>query len=623
MSCRASLTLLAVSFAACDDMAPSATAEQIAEEVNERLYVAGSRLWSPSNIPVCWENATAGNAVERGWVRNAVKNTWEAQSAVTFTGWAPCAGGASGLRIQIADVGPHAKALGKDLAGMGNGVVLNFTFANWGTECQSSRQYCIEAIAVHEFGHALGFSHEQNRPDTPTWCDQEQGSDGDWLIGVWDLDSVMNYCNPYWNGDGNLSVTDIAGLRAAYGVHLATVVAPNAQDSLKGDFVNLVTGDFNGDGRTDLIRQEKSKWDDDAVGTAEVWLSNGNGLFTVTTPAYADSLKGDYTNLVAGDFNGDKRTDFIRQEKAGWDDDAVGTAEVWLSNGNGTFARITPNGQDLLKGDYTNLIVGDYNGDGRTDFIRQEKGGWDDDVIGTADVWLSNGNGTFARVTPGSSDDLKGDYTNLVVGDYNGDKRADFIRQEKSSWDDDAVGTADVWLSNGNGAFTRVTPKNSDMLKGDFTNLVVGDYNGDGRTDFLRQEKGGWDDDAVGTADVWLSNGNGTFAVVGTTNPDVLKGDYTALVTGDFNGDKRTDFLRQERGGWDDDAGGTAQLWHTNGDGTFTIVTPSNQIGMKGDFTNLVVGDFNGDGRSDFLVQEKGGWDDDAVRTAEIYLLLP
>ncbi len=65
-------------------------------------------------------------------------------------------------------------------------------------------------ITRHEFGHALGFAHEHLRSDTPGTChDAPIGTDGDTTVGVWNLDSVMNYCNPEWAGFGSLSDTDI------------------------------------------------------------------------------------------------------------------------------------------------------------------------------------------------------------------------------------------------------------------------------------------------------------------------------------------------------------------------------------------------------------------------------
>ncbi|WP_395815660.1 hypothetical protein [Archangium minus] len=59
-----------------------------------------------------------------------------------------------------------------------------------------------------------------------------------------------------------------------------------------------------------------------------------------------------------------------------------------MSKGNGTFGLIALNNAWSLKGDYTNIIPGDFNGDGRTDFIRQEKDYWDDDDNGTAEVFI-------------------------------------------------------------------------------------------------------------------------------------------------------------------------------------------------------------------------------------------
>ena len=78
--------------------------------------------------------------------------------------------------------------------------------------------YCIKAIAVHEFGHAIGFAHEQNRPDTPGECQQpKQGENGDLLLTPYDPNSVMNYCNQKYNNDGKLSPLDIGAVQKLYG----------------------------------------------------------------------------------------------------------------------------------------------------------------------------------------------------------------------------------------------------------------------------------------------------------------------------------------------------------------------------------------------------------------------
>ncbi|HEY9849773.1 MAG TPA: VCBS repeat-containing protein, partial [Leptolyngbyaceae cyanobacterium] len=179
----------------------------------------------------------------------------------------------------------------------------------------------------------------------------------------------------------------------------------------------------------------------------------------------------------------------------------------------------------------------DFNGDGRTDFIRQEKGAWDDDDINTANVYISNENGTFSKQDLTDWRVMKGDGgVNIILGDFNGDKKTDFIRQEKGAWDDDDISTANVYISNGNGTFWKQDLTDWRVMKGDFTNLIVGDFNGDGKDDFIRQEKGAWDDDDISTANVYISNGNGTFWKQDLTDWRVMKGDFTNLIVGDFNG---------------------------------------------------------------------------------------
>ena len=81
-------------------------------------------------------------------------------------------------------------------------------------------------------------------------------------------------CTPTGGNNAGTSFRNVALWRAiAAQVRTFTIVAPNDAWALKGDLTTLIPGDYNGDGKTDFIRQEKGVWDDDDVRTAEVFLS--------------------------------------------------------------------------------------------------------------------------------------------------------------------------------------------------------------------------------------------------------------------------------------------------------------------------------------------------------------
>jgi Dual-action HEIGH metallo-peptidase len=180
-------------------------------------------IWDSPQLGTCWENPVPAFATQMANVQQAIADTWQRASKLRFTGWQQCPPisetNQQVIRIQIDDSGPRTLGLGKQLNAIQHGMLLNFTFLRWSPTCQTMTDYCIKAIAVHEFGHAIGFAHEQNRADAPGECQQlAQGTDGDVLLTPYDARSVMNYCNMRYNNDGQLSALDKEAVQRLYGI---------------------------------------------------------------------------------------------------------------------------------------------------------------------------------------------------------------------------------------------------------------------------------------------------------------------------------------------------------------------------------------------------------------------
>jgi hypothetical protein len=165
-------------------------------------------------------------------------------------------------------------------------------------------------------------------------------------------------------------------------------------------------GDFNGDGRDDLI------WRNDN-GTFTTWLAQADGGFVSNDANSLTVLPTNWKVSDTGDFNGDGRDDIIWRR----DDGAFTT---WLSQPNGSFVSNDTNSWALVPTNWKVEGTGDFNGDGADDIVWRR----DDGAFTT---WLSTGNGSFVSNDANSWAVIPTTWQVVETGDYNGDGRDDIL----------------------------------------------------------------------------------------------------------------------------------------------------------------------------------------------------
>jgi len=236
------------------------------------------------------------------------------------------------------------------------------------------------------------------------------------------------------------------------------------------------TGDFNGDGRQDVL------WRHDN-GTVAMWQLDGTKLIGGGSAGWAGP---EWSIAATGDFDGDGKDDVLWRSASGavleWQMDG---ATVKLSGGVGGGG---PGLEWSLRG------TGDFNGDGTDDILWQH-------ADGTVVEWLLDGTGVIGGgVIAGAS----AGWTLQGIADFDGDSKDDLLWRYTN-------GATLVWQLDG----TAIKADGSHGAGGtDWSIQGTGDYNGDGLADIL------WRHDASGAVLTWTTASDG----FGTATATIIAG---------------------------------------------------------------------------------------------------
>ncbi len=384
---------------------------------------------------------------------------------------------------------------------------------------------------------------------------------------------------------------------------------------VESDLYQWLVGDFDGDGHQDLIRRHVDGQFN------RIFFGDSDGTLTPRATRWTDGSfetrsgargAGQVTWLAA-DINEDGKTDLVRRTLSGSGNLVL--ISDYDSALEGGFYEVSA-GQDSdpgSDGETWLWLVGDFDRDGNDDFMRRHVDGNDNKI------YFSNGDGTFT-VLPSSlddgSDDLPGvndSTTQWLVGDFNGDRKADLARRTVDGSDNVVLLSQYDSSNRQQGSFEAIASDDYVSL-----NWYVGDFDGDGDDDLARR---------AGNPNYHRilfspSSAPGVFLPKATRtadgNAETVGHDgeaRTNWLIGDFDGDGRSDFVYRGPEGNTNRA--VLSRYRNDGQqGHVTVVEdPDRFKWVNGPEANWFALDINGDGYSDLVRRKRLGDSNKVLRT--------
>jgi tetratricopeptide (TPR) repeat protein len=226
--------------------------------------------------------------------------------------------------------------------------------------------------------------------------------------------------------------------------------------------------------------------------------------------------------------------------------------------------------------------VFDYDNDGLLDIAVTS-------AYGGATLYHNNGDGTFTDVSITSGLDAATNTFGVTAGDYNNDGFTDLYITRAGFY----MGEGQLYRNNGDGTFTDVTKQAGlDTIWGPAFTASWVDYDGDGLLDLFVANNLGSLFERKTPNRLFHNNGDGTFTEV--TEQAGLKTIWPTIggAWGDYDNDGRMDLFLSN-------GLGRSQLYHNNGDGTFTDVSELAGVTAMGFGSPAFWWDYDNDGWMD------------------------
>jgi hypothetical protein len=379
---------------------------------------------------------------------------------------------------------------------------------------------------------------------------------------------------------------------------------------------NIYAVDLNNDGVLDLVQDTVNQPNGFTVSIAK-----GDGTFKAPVfYSVSDSATKTVSNptpIATGDFNNDGYADVVVQVSGS------NQLEVFLGKGDGTFQAPKTVSVSLPSGYYLTsapIVASDFNQDGNVDLavVAASSGSC---CTNTVYVLEGNGEGSFSN--PHAVYTATGEHViyNVVVGDFDGDGKPDIAltddRVMQGSYFDTML---QVLYGNGDFGFDKTTAYT--VSDGGQLTIVSGDLNGDAKTDLFgllnssSQQLAVFYAGSSRTFDSYFFDLPNSMIVGDPTYPYFATPLTSDLVMADFNGDGRMDLAGAEF--TNDTSGAPAMIYFLAGanPGEFTIQTsPLDTSGSQQFFSNPVVADENHDTKPDIVINQASS---DTAKTSSI-----